>query len=86
MADAMVSPATARALPSANLGVDGNVDDRSVEQIVMKISPGTHHGCQDPVFAETVADAMVSPATTITFSHPDPNLGLVEPIAVVADI
>jgi hypothetical protein len=86
VADAMVSPATARALPSADLGVDGNVDDRNVEQIVMKISPGTDHGCQHPVFAGTVANAMVSPATTITFSHPDPNLGLVEPIAVVADI
>jgi hypothetical protein len=80
-ADAMISPASATVLAA-----DDSEDGRNMEQIVMKISSGTDHVGQDPVIIGDVADAMVSPATAITFTHPDPNLGLVEPTAAVADI
>jgi hypothetical protein len=80
-ADAMISPASATVLAA-----DDSEDGRNMEQIVMKFSSGTDHVGQDLVIIGAMAYAMVSPATTITFSHPDPNLGLVDPIAAMADI
>jgi hypothetical protein len=77
----MISPAS-----TTVLAADDSEDGRNMEQIVMKISSGIDHVGQDPVIIEDVADAMMSPATVITFTHPDPNLGLVEPTMAVADI
>lgn len=81
----MVSPTTARTLPPNDLVDDGSEDDRSVEQVVKKISSKTDQECHDPVIARAVADAMVSPTTAITFSHPKPSLGMVEPTPAMAD-